>query len=75
MISSSEWAVKYRAAIFETDSSSLPQKISDAECAIVTRARELFRVTGGDVDTEREELDEVLYTLRAFRDVVGNKAA
>ena len=75
MISSSDWAAKYRAAIFETNSSSLPHKISDAECAIVARARELFRGTGGDVDAEREELDEVLYTLRAFRNVVVNKAA
>lgn len=75
MVNSSEWKTKYRAAIFETNRRALPTEISEAENAIIARARELFQKTGGDVDAEREELDEVLYTLQAFRRVLGNMAA
>jgi hypothetical protein len=75
MVSSSEWKTKYRIAVFETNRRALPTEISDAEDAIIARARELFRKTGGDVEAEREELDEVLYTLQAFRRVLGNAAA
>ena len=61
--------------IFETDRCALPKEIAEAENAITTSARELFQKTGQDVDAEREELDEVLYTLQAFRTVLGNVAA
>ena len=75
MTTSCEWKAKYRTAIFETNRRALPMEISDAENAIVARARELFQRTGGDVEAEREELDEVLYTLQAFRKVMGTRAA
>ena len=70
-----EWKAKYRAAVLETNRQGLPREIAEAEGAIIARARELFQKTGGDVDLEREELDEVLYTLQAFRSVLGNAAA
>jgi hypothetical protein len=75
MANSSEWKTKYRSVIFETNRRALPKEITEAENAIIVRARELFQKTGGDVDAEREELDEVLYTLQAFRSVLGNMAA
>jgi hypothetical protein len=55
MVSSSEWKTKYRMAVFETNRRALPMEIFEAESAIIARARELFRKTGGDVEAEREE--------------------
>lgn len=75
MVSSSEWKAKYRTLVFETNRCALPKEIAEAEGATIARARELFRGTGADVEVEREELDEVLYTLQAFRSVLGNVAA
>jgi hypothetical protein len=75
MVNSSEWKAKYRIAVFETNRRALPDEIAEAEGAIIARARELFRRTGTDVDAEREELEEVLYTLQAFRTVLGNVTA
>jgi hypothetical protein len=75
MATSSDWKSKYRTAVFETNRCALPKEIAEAESAIIARARELFQRTSGDVDLEREELDEVLYTLQAFRSVMGNAAA
>lgn len=75
MANSSEWRTKYRSVIFETNRRALTKEIAEAESAIIVRARELFQKTGGDVEAEREELDEVLYTLQVFRSVLGNAAA
>ena len=75
MATACEWKAKYRNVIFETNRGALPKEIAEAENAIIIRARELFQRTGGDVDLEREELDEVLYTLQAFRSVLGNVTA
>jgi hypothetical protein len=75
MVSSSEWKDKYRTVVFETNRRALPKEIAEAESAIIARARELFHEPGGEVKAEREELDEVLSTLRAFRSVLGNVAA
>lgn len=74
MATSCEWKNRYRTAICETNRRALPKEIAEAEDAIIARARELLQKTGGDVDAEREELDEVLYTLQAFRSVLGNAA-
>ena len=75
MVVSREWKAKYRIVVLETNRRALPKEIADAENAIICRARELFQKSGTDIDTEREELDEVLYTLHAFRSVLGNIAA
>ena len=45
----------------------LPKEIVEAKNAIIAHARELFEV--------REELNEVFYTLQAFRSVLGNIVA
>ena len=70
-----KWKSKYRTVVLETNRRALPKEIAEAENAIIVRARELFQKSGTDIDTEREELDEVLYTLQAFRSVLGNVAA
>lgn len=75
MATSCEWKTKYRTVVLETNRRALPKEIAEAENAIIVRARELFQESGEDIDTEREELDEVLYTLQAFRSVLGNMAA
>ena len=75
MATSCEWKSKYQTVVLETNRRALPKEIAEAENAIVARARELFQKSGDEIDTEREELDEVLYTLQAFRSVLGNRAA
>ena len=59
------WKTLYRAAILETNKSVLPQRISDAEEAILAREREIFYGDGSP--EEKEALEDVLYVLRAFR--------
>jgi len=63
---SSAWHELYKAALFETDPARLPDRIVEAEKAIVARARELF---GSQNDTIEEDqaLDDALYALRALQ--------
>lgn len=75
MATSCEWKTKYRTVVLETNRRALPKEIAEAENAIIVRARELFKKSGVDINTEREELEEVLYTLQAFRSVLGKVAA
>ena len=58
------WRQLYKAALSEIDKSKLPQRIADAEKAVVLRARELFRAAG-DNGEETEALDDVMYALRS----------
>jgi hypothetical protein len=60
------WRDLYRAALFETDRSRIPQRITEAEVAIMARVKELF-VIGGDYVDEHQILDDALYALRALR--------
>ena len=62
----SRWRQFYRAAILEAGDSILPQRVAEAEQAIVARARELFGATGDHSD-EQEALDDALYALRALQ--------
>ena len=59
------WRELYTAALFETDSNRIPTRISEAERAIVARARELF-AAGTDTIEEDQALDDALYALRAL---------
>ena len=61
------WQKLYRAAILETDRSTLENKISAAELAIAKRRGELARETGQYAQVEREAMDDALYALRALR--------
>jgi hypothetical protein len=60
------WKDLYRAAICEADVHKLPDRITDAETALVTRARELFYASG-DKSEEEESLDDALCILHALR--------
>jgi hypothetical protein len=63
------WHALYHAALFETDRNQVPQRIAEAEKAILSRMRELF---GAKTDHIEEDvvLDDALYALRALRTCV-----
>lgn len=67
------WHVLYHAALFETDKRRVPQRIEEAEKAILTRMKELF---GASIDHIEEDvvLDDALYALRALRSCVQTEA-
>ena len=60
-----DWKTLYRAAILEKNKSAIPQKVSEAEQAVLARGRELFYNRG--TREEQELLEDALYALRAFR--------
>ena len=60
-----DWRTLYRAAILETDKSAVPQRVSEAEEAVIARGREVFY--GHGTLEEKEALEDALYALRAFR--------
>jgi hypothetical protein len=62
----STWRDFYHAVIDESDLNKLPERITDAEIALVLRARELF-YTSDDTFGEKESLDEAMYILHALR--------
>ena len=65
----SSWHVLYQAALFETDRLKMPDRIADAEQAILARVRELFMVNTDHIE-EDQVLDDALYALRALRNCV-----
>lgn len=68
-----DWHVLYRAALFEPDRNKVPERIADAEKAILSRMKELF-VTTADHIEEDVVLDDALYALRALRNCVVTEA-
>ncbi len=64
----SSWRELYKAALFETNRDKLPERIANAEKAIVARARELF-ASSADTIEEDQALDDALYALRALQSV------
>jgi hypothetical protein len=61
---------RYKAALFETDRGKIPERIAEAEKAIVVRARGLFGTTGDNIE-EDQALDDALYALRALQAGLG----
>jgi hypothetical protein len=59
------WGQLYRVALSEIDKSKLPERVAEAEKAVVLRARELFQAAG-DNGEETEALDDVMYALHAL---------
>ena len=59
------WKELYQRAISETDLTKLPERITDAENALVLRARELFYSSGNGI--EEESLDDAMCILHALR--------
>jgi hypothetical protein len=60
------WKDLYVAALLEGDKDKIPSLISNAEHAIITRARELFDAEGDNIQ-EQEGLDDALYALHALK--------
>jgi len=60
-----DWRTLYRAAILETDKSVVPQRVSEAEEAVIARGREIFY--GNATPEEEDALEDALYALRAFK--------
>ncbi len=67
------WKSLYRAAIFETNRSAIPERILEAEKAVLGRARELLQ--GGGSREERDALDNALHALRVYRAARERKQA
>ena len=65
-LDSGAWRDLYKAALFEVDSARLPERIAQAEEALVVRARELFHIAGDNIE-EEQALDDTMYALRALR--------
>ena len=68
------WRGLYSAALFETDKNRIPDRIADAETAIVARARELFSACADTIE-EDQALDDALYALRALQNCLEFRAA
>jgi len=66
------WHVLYQDALFERDKNKIPQKIADAEKAILSRMKELFYATDDHIE-EDLILDDALYALRALRNCVAHE--
>src|SRR5690348_13826381 len=60
-----DWKSLYKAAILESDKKVVPQRVSEAEKAVIARRREIF-YGNGSLD-EKECLEDALYALQAFR--------
>ncbi len=66
LVNSSLWRSLYIAALFEPDRTILPDRIAEAQTALVRRARELFYAPGDHIE-EEEALEDALYALQALR--------
>jgi hypothetical protein len=66
------WRAAYRAAVLEPKRCTIPQRLSEAEEAIVARRRELIQESGVEAEIERNALDDALYSLRALGYAVEN---
>ena len=60
------WKDLYQAALCESNLNKLPERIADAETALVMRARDLFYTSGDKID-EAESLDDAMCILHALR--------
>jgi hypothetical protein len=67
---SKDWKELYMAALFEDDSSKIPQRIAEAERALAARAVELFGA-GGDQFREQQAMENATYFLRLLRKIDG----
>jgi hypothetical protein len=73
-LSMSSWRELYKAALFEKNREKLPERIADAEKAIIARARELF-ASSADTIEEDQALDDALYALRALQSCLTRQTA
>lgn len=67
------WKTLYRAAILETNKSFIPQRVEEAEEAVLARVREIFY--GNSEPEEKEALEDALYALRAYKTALQHAEA
>jgi hypothetical protein len=60
------WKELYKAALFETNTNKMSERIAHAEWALALRARELFQTGCGHLQ-ERQAVDAAMYALQALR--------
>jgi hypothetical protein len=60
------WRGLYKAALFETDTRTIPSRIEEARRALAFRSRELFE-TSRNYDGASEAIETVLYARQAWR--------
>jgi hypothetical protein len=60
------WKDLYQAAMCESDLNKLPERIADAETALVMRRQELYSISD-DRFEEKESLDDAMCILHALR--------
>ena len=60
------WRDLYVAALMEADNDRMSVRITDAEQVMLVRARELFQVSGDNIE-EEDALNDALYALRALK--------
>jgi len=53
------------------DPTQLPERILEAETAVILRAKELFQDGGGN-GQETQDLDDAMYALQALRSALRN---
>jgi hypothetical protein len=68
------WKDLYQAAIHESDLNRLPERIADAEIALVLRTRELFYTSEDRID-EGESLDDAMCILHALRSSLNHRSS
>jgi hypothetical protein len=66
------WRESYKAALFELDVNKVPDRIVEAEKALVARARQLFDTAGDNIE-EEQDLDDAMYALRALRSALKHR--
>ena len=71
---STSWKQLYLVAIREPNSRRVSDRVTQAERAIVARARELFS-KGGDDRDEKEALDDAMYALHALETSCRNRVS
>ena len=67
------WKDLYIAALFETDKTMIPERISQAQLAIRRRRRHLLEA-GSDL-RERQALDNALFSLQALRSCLAIRSS
>ena len=59
-----DWKILYRSAIQETNESIVPQRVSEAEEAVLARTRDFY---GSSNPEEMKALEDAVCALRAFK--------
>jgi hypothetical protein len=70
----SSWKDLYQAAIWESDLNRLPERIAEAESALVTRMRDLWYASG-DKFEEEDSLEDAMCILQALRGSLERRAS